>query len=58
MVVSTKVFLPTNYCVSKKIQKVLILLRYKYIEIFLLRGPQRNSPPGPRKVKLRHCMLL
>ena len=26
MVVSKKVFLPTNYCISKKIQKMLILL--------------------------------
>ena len=34
MVVSKKVFLPTNYCISKKIQKILVLLRYKYIEIF------------------------
>ena len=34
MVVSKKVLLPTNYCISKKTQKMLILLRYKYIEIF------------------------
>ena len=34
MVVTKKVFLPTNYCISKSIQEMLILLRYKYIEIF------------------------
>ena len=34
MVVSKKVFLPTYYFISTKVQKILILLPYKYIEIF------------------------
>ena len=53
MVVNKK-FSSPNYCISKKIQKMLIFLRYKYIEIFLVRGAQRNFPPGPHKMKLRH----
>ena len=42
MAVSKKVLLPTNYYISKKIQKMLILLRYKHTEIFSVRGAPKN----------------